>query len=51
VEELDGYIDPETEAFLENEDYEGLEDGAFDDDDDDDTPAGPAGASPLNFFN
>ena len=50
VEELDEYIDPETEAFLENEDYEGLEDGAFDDDDDDE-PAGPAGASPLNFFN
>lgn len=24
-EELDSYIDPETEAFLENEDYEGLE--------------------------
>lgn len=34
VEEVDGYIDPETEAFLENEDYEGLEDEA----------------SPLNFF-
>ena len=48
VEEQDGYIDPTTEAFLENEDYEGLEDGAFDDDDDD--FAGPAGASPLNFF-
>ena len=49
-EALDDYIDPETEAFLENEDYEGLEDGAFDDDDDDDVPSGPAGASPLNFF-
>ena len=48
VEELDEYIDPTTEAFLENEDYEGLEDGAFDDDDDE--PAAPAGASPLNFF-
>lgn len=47
VEEVDGYIDPETEAFLENEDYEGLEDGAFDDDE----PMGPKGASPLNFFN
>jgi hypothetical protein len=47
VEELDEYIDPETEAFLENEDYEGLEDGAFDDDDDE--PQTPA--SPLNFFN
>jgi hypothetical protein len=34
VEEVDGYIDLETEAFLENEDYEGLEDEA----------------SPLNFF-
>ena len=46
VEEVDGYIDPETEAFLENEDYEGLEDGAFDDDE----PQTPSGASPLNFF-
>ena len=46
VDEVDGYIDPETEAFLENEDYEGLEDGAFDDDE----PAQPAGASPLKFF-
>jgi mannose-6-phosphate isomerase len=44
---VDAYIDPETEAFLENEDYEGLEDGAFDDDE----PQTPAGASPLNFFN
>ena len=48
VEEQDDYIDPDTEAFLENEDYEGLEDGAFDDDDDD--FPGPAGASPLKFF-
>ncbi len=49
--ELDSYIDPTTEAFLENEDYEGLEDGAFDDEEDDgDIPKGPAGASPLNFF-
>ena len=24
-EDVDGYIDPTTEAFLENEDYEGLE--------------------------
>ena len=46
-EYADDYIDPDTEAFLENEDYEGLEDGAFDDEED--TP-GPAGASPLNFF-
>lgn len=48
VEEQDGYIDPATEAFLENEDYEGLEDGAFDDEEDDIPP--PAGASPLKFF-
>jgi mannose-6-phosphate isomerase len=42
---VDGYIDPETEAFLEDEDYEGLEDELADE------PTGPAGASPLNFFN
>ncbi len=47
-DEVDGYIDPNTEAFLEGEDYEGLEDGAFEDDDD--APSGPVGASPLNFF-
>lgn len=47
VEDQDEYIDPSTEPFLENEDYEGLEDGAFDDDE---PSAGPAGASPLNFF-
>lgn len=45
-EYVDEYIDPSTEAFLENEDYEGLEDGAFDDDE----PSAPNGASPLNFF-
>lgn len=28
-EEVDSYIDPNTEAFLEGEDYEGLEDGDF----------------------
>lgn len=44
--DFDAYIDPDTEAFLEGEDYEGLEDGAFDDDE----PSVPAGASPLNFF-
>ena len=46
AEYVDDYIDPDTEAFLENEDYEGLEDGAFDDDE----PSAPNGASPLNFF-
>ena len=46
VEEFDNYIDPDTEAFLEDEDYEGLEDGAFNDDE----PAQPAGDSPLKFF-
>ena len=50
-DQLDDYIDPNTEAFLEDEDYEGLEDGVFDDDEDgDDEPAAPKGASPLNFF-
>ena len=43
-EELDAYIDPNTEAFLEGEDYEGLED------DFEDETSAPAGASPLNFF-
>lgn len=46
VDEIDEYIDPETEAFLENEDYEGLEDGLMDEDE----SAGHAGASPLGFF-
>ena len=50
AEYVDDYIDPNTEAFLEGEDYEGLEDGAFDDDGDDE-PQGPSGASPLSFFN
>ena len=45
-EELDEYIDPSTEAFLEGEDYEGLEDECCDDDHD----HGPAGASPFGFF-
>lgn len=44
-EDVDGYIDPTTEAFLENEDYEGLEDEA------DDENEGASAASPLNFFN
>ena len=46
-EELDAYIDPDTDPYLEGEDYEGLEDGAFDDEDEDN---GPMGASPLGFF-
>ena len=45
-EEVDDYINPDTEAFLEDEDYEGLEDGLLDDDEEEDT----AGASPLGFF-
>ena len=45
AEDLDEYIDLSTEAFLDNEDYEGLEDGAFDDE-----PSAPKGSSPLNFF-
>ncbi len=49
VDEFDAYIDPSTEAFLEDEDYEGLEDGAFDDEEEDDNQ-GPAGASPFGFF-
>ena len=43
-EALDAYIDPDTEAFLEGEDYEGLEDET------DDDFSTPAGSSPLNFF-
>lgn len=46
-EEMDEYIDPNTEAFLDNEDYEGLEGGAFDDDDE---SSEPKGSSPFNFF-
>ena len=41
-EDVDTYIDPETEAFLEGEDYEGLES--------EEESAPSAGASPLNFF-
>ena len=44
--EEDDYIDPDSEAFLEGEDYEGLENGLADDDE----PSAPAGSSPLNFF-
>ena len=46
-EEMDEYIDPNTEAFLEDEDYEGLEDEC---DCSDDHEHGPSGASPLGFF-
>lgn len=45
ADEIDDYIDLSTDAFLENEDYEGLEDGAFDEE-----PSAPKGSSPLNFF-
>ncbi len=38
----DEYIDPETEAFLEGEDYEGLES--------EEEVSAPSGSSPLNFF-
>ena len=47
VDEVDGYIDPETEAFLENEDYEGLEDGLADEELADEAPV----TGPLGFFN
>jgi hypothetical protein len=53
AEEIDDYIDPYTEAYLEGEDYEGLEDGLLDDDeevDDEEIGGGPMGASPLGFF-
>ena len=46
VEEQDDYIDFSTEAYLEGEDYEGLEDEGSEGDE----PQGPSGASPLNFF-
>ena len=46
-EDIDAYIDPNTDPYLEGEDYEGLEDGAFDDEEEDE---GPVGASPLGFF-
>lgn len=42
VEEQDQYIDPDTEAFLENEDYEGLEDDCCGEH--------HSGSSPLGFF-
>ena len=46
-EEMDEYIDPDTEAFLEDEDYEGLEDEC---DCGHDHEHGQSGASPLGFF-
>ena len=46
-EDLDAYIDPNTDPYLEGEKYEGLEEGAFDDDEEEE---GPVGASPLGFF-
>lgn len=45
-EDIDAYIDPNTDPYLEGEDYEGLEDGAFDDEEEEES----AGASPLGFF-
>ena len=44
-EDVDEYIDPNTEAFLENEDYEGLEDGLLEDEEETESAA-----SPLGFF-
>lgn len=38
----DAYIDPETDAFLEGEDYEGLES--------EEEASAPSGSSPLKFF-
>ncbi len=44
---MDEYIDPDTEAFLEDEDYEGLEDEC---DCGHDHEHSQSGASPLGFF-
>lgn len=44
-EDVDMYINPETEAFLEGEDYEGVEDEFSEE-----TEETSAGASPLKFF-
>lgn len=49
VDEVDEYIDPQTEAFLDDEDYEGLEDGLLEADDEEDGSE-MSGASPLRFF-
>lgn len=48
VDEVDDYLDLSTEAFLDEEDYEGLEDGLLNDEDEEDLE--PSGASPLGFF-
>lgn len=50
VDEVDDYIDMSTDAFLDDEDYDGLEDGLLDDDSDESEDFGPAGASPFGFF-
>lgn len=42
VDEVDAYIDPDTEAYLEGEDYEGLENGLAD--------GNETGNGPLGFF-
>ena len=44
VDEVDAYIDPETEAYLEGEYYEGLED------EQEEETENESGASPLGFF-
>ena len=48
VDEVDDYLDLSTEAFLDDEDYEGLEDGLLEDGEDEDLA--DSGASPLGFF-
>lgn len=44
VDEVDAYIDPDTDAFLEDEYYEGIEDG------EEESSDTASGASPLGFF-
>lgn len=44
VDDVDEYIDPSTDAFLDGEDYEGAEDECCDE------HKGHTGVSPLNFF-
>jgi mannose-6-phosphate isomerase class I len=50
VDEMDEYIDLSTDAFLDDEDYEGLEDGLLEEDEDEIQTEGQAGTSPLGFF-